>query len=88
MYNLQANLTKTPGGTKEKPPKEEAELHGLKSSPAQIPQSLNWYALKEQSSENILTQTAGPKVPEKPSSGKFSKDTKIGHFLKFFKGGT
>ena len=33
-------------------------------------------------------QTAGPKVPAKPSSGKFSKDTKIGHFLKFFKGGT
>ena len=44
--------------------------------------------LKVQSSENILTQTAAPKVPAKPSSGKFSKDTKIGHFLKFFKGGT
>ena len=44
--------------------------------------------LKVKSSKNILTQTAGPKVPAKPSSGKFSKDTKIGHFLKFFKGGT
>ena len=33
-------------------------------------------------------QTAGPKVPAKPSSGEFSKDTKIGHFLKFFKEGT
>ena len=43
--------------------------------------------LKVKSSENILTQTAAPKVPAKPSSGKFSKDTKIGHFLKFFKGG-
>ena len=41
-----------------------------------------------QSSKIILTQTAGPQVPAKPSSGKFSKDTKIGHFLKFFKGGT
>ena len=33
-----------------------------------------------------MAQTALPKPPAKPSSGKFSKDTKIGHFLKFFKG--
>ena len=33
-------------------------------------------------------QTAPPKVPASPSYDKFSKDTKIGHFLKFFKGGT
>ena len=37
---------------------------------------------------SILTQTAPPKVPATLSSGKFSKDTKIGHFLRFFKGGT
>ena len=41
-----------------------------------------------QSSENILAQTAPPKVLAVPSSSRFSKDTKIGHFLKFFKGGT
>ena len=41
-----------------------------------------------QSSENILAQTAPPKVLAVPSSSRFGKDTKIGHFLKFFKGGT
>ena len=38
--------------------------------------------------DNILPQTAAPKVPASPSYGQFRKDTKIGHFLKFFKGGT
>ena len=28
------------------------------------------------------------KFPAIPSNGQFRKDTKIGHFLKFFKGGT
>ena len=41
-----------------------------------------------QSSDNILPQTAHPKVLATPSYGQFCKDTKIGHFLKFFKGGT
>ena len=50
--------------------------------------SPNWYALKVQSSDNIVPQTAAPKVPASPSYGKFGKDTKIGHFLKFFIGGT
>ena len=41
-----------------------------------------------QSSDNIVPQTAALKVPAIPSNGEFRKDTKIGHFLKFFKGGT
>ena len=35
-----------------------------------------------------MPQTAALKVPAIPSNGQFGKDTKIGHFLKFFKGGT
>ena len=75
-------------GTKGKSLKKWADFGGLKNTPTKIRQSLNWYTLKVQSSENILTQTAPQKVLAKPSSSKFSKDTKIGHFLKFFKGGT
>ena len=41
-----------------------------------------------QSSENILAQTAAPKVPAVSSFGQFSKVTKIGHFLRLSKGGT
>ena len=40
-----------------------------------------------QSSDNIVPQIAALKVPAIPSNGQFRKDTKIGHFLKFFKGG-
>ena len=76
------------GGTKGKSLKKRADIVGLKNTPAQIRRSANCSALKVQSSENILTQTAPQKVLAKPSSIKFSKDTKIGHFLKFFKGGT
>ena len=76
------------GGTKGKSFKKWADFGGLENTPAQIRRSPNWYALKVQSSENILTQTAPQNVLAKPSSSKFSKDTKIGHFLKFFKGGT
>ena len=35
-----------------------------------------------------MPQTAALKVPAIPSNGQFRKDTKIGHFLKFLKGGT
>ena len=76
------------GGTKGKSFKKWAENAGSKKAAAHIERSLNQYTLTVQSSENILMQTAGPKVPQKPSSRKFSKDTKIGHFLKIFKGGT
>ena len=34
---------------------------------------------------NILLQTAAPKVPAKPSYGKFGKETLKAHFLKFRK---
>ena len=35
-----------------------------------------------------MALTAPPKVLAVPSSSTFGKDTKIGHFLKFFKWGT
>ena len=35
-----------------------------------------------------MAETAPPKVVAVPSSSRFGKDTKIGHFLKLFKGGT
>ena len=41
-----------------------------------------------QLSDNIVPQTGALKVPAIPSNGQFGKDTKIGHFVKFFKGGT
>ena len=75
-------------GTKGKSLKKWAELAGSKNTLPQIPTSINWYALKGQSSDNIVPQTAALKVPEIPSNGQFRKDTKTGHFLKFFKGGT
>ena len=40
------------------------------------------------SSENILAQTPAPKVPASPSYEQFGKDTQIGQFLRFYKGGT
>ena len=76
------------GGTKGKSLKKWVELAGSKNTLPQIPSSINQYALKVQSSENIVPQTAALKVPAIWSNDKFRKDTKIGHFLKFFKGGT
>ena len=35
-----------------------------------------------------MPQTAALKVAAIPSNDQFRKETKIGHFLKFFKGGT
>ena len=35
-----------------------------------------------------MAQTTLPKVFAVSRSSRFGKDTKIGHFLKFFKGGT
>ena len=40
-----------------------------------------------QSWDNILAQTLAPKVLATPSYVQFCKDTKIGHFVKFFIGG-
>ena len=76
------------GGTKGKSRKKQAELAGSKNTRRQMPSWINQYALKVQSSDNIVPQTAALKVPAIPRYGQFSKDTKIGHFLKFFKGGT
>ena len=76
------------GGTKGKSLKKQAELAGSKNTLPQIPSSINQYALKEQSSDNIVLQTAALKVPSIPRNGQFWKDTKIGHFLNFFKEGT
>ena len=76
------------GGTKGKSFKKWANIGRSKNTTAQIRRSANYYTPKVQLSETILMQTAALKVPAKPSSGKSSKDTKIGHFLKFFKWGT
>ena len=76
------------GGTKGKSLKKQAELAGSKNTLPHILSSINQYALKVQSSDNIVPQTAALKVPAIPTNGQFRKDTKIGHFLKFFKGGT
>ena len=50
--------------------------------------SSNFYAFKVPTLENILAQTAAPKVPEWPSYGNFCKVTQNPHFLKKCKGGT
>ena len=60
----------------------------LPKHPAANPSSINLYALKVQSSDNIVSQTTALKLPAIPSNDQFGKDTKIGHFLKFFKRGT
>ena len=41
-----------------------------------------------QTADNISTQTAPPKLPAKPSYGKSSKATQIGHFRRFCIGRT
>ena len=50
--------------------------------------SSNLYAFKVQTLENILAQTAAPKVPEWPSYGNFGEVIQNRHFLKKCKGGT
>ena len=50
--------------------------------------SSNLYAFKVQTLENILAQTAAPKVPEWPSYANFRKLTQKPHFLKKCKRGT
>ena len=47
--------------------------------------SSNLNALLVPTLHNILLQTAAPKVPLKPSNGKFSKGTLNARFLKFCK---
>ena len=50
--------------------------------------SSNLNKFKVQTLENILAQTAAPKVPEWPSYGNYRKVTQNPHFLKKCKGGT
>ena len=50
--------------------------------------SFNLNALKLQRLENILAQTAAPKVPEWPSYGNFRKVTQNPHLLKECNGET
>ena len=50
--------------------------------------SSNLYAFKVQTLDNILAQTAAPKVPEWPTYGNFCEAIQNPHFLKKFKGGT
>ena len=50
--------------------------------------SSNLYAFKVQTLQNILAQTAAPKVPEWPSYGNFREVIQNPHFLKKFKKGT
>ena len=50
--------------------------------------SSNLYTFKVQTLENILTETAAPKMPEWPSYGIFCEVIQNPHFLKKFKGGT
>ena len=49
---------------------------------------LNLCAFNEQTLENILAQTAAPKVPEWPSYGNFCEFIQNPRFLKKCKGGT
>ena len=49
--------------------------------------SYNLDAFKVQTLENILAQTAAPKVPEWPSYGNFREVIQNPHFLKKYKGG-
>ena len=50
--------------------------------------SSNLYTFKVQTLENILAETAAPKMPEWPSYGIFCEVIQNTNFLKKFKGGT
>ena len=69
-------------------PKSSPQFERPKSTLAQMTLSSNLYAFKVQTLENILAQTAAPKVPEWPSYGKFCEVIQNPHFLKKCKGGT
>ena len=65
-----------------------ASLKRPKSTLAQMALSSNLYPLRVQGLDNILAQTAAPKVPEWRSYGNFCKVTQKPHFLKKCKPGT
>ena len=98
QVRVMTNLAKTPksaifwnslkGGPRENGWKSRPTLGAPKSPRRKSGYPLISIRLKSNSSESNLVQTAPPKGPASPSYDKFSKNTKIGHFLKFFKGGT
>ena len=59
-----------------------------KSTLAQMALFFNLYAVNVQTLENILAQTAAPKVPEWPGYGNFCEVIENPHFLKKCKGET
>ena len=71
----------------QKSPRMQPSFKKLKSTQAQMALFFYQYALKLQRLENILPQTAAPKVPEWPSYGNFGKVTQKPHFLKKCKEG-
>ena len=76
-----------PRETFKKSPRKYPSLQRAKSTLAKMSLSCNLYAFKVQTLENILAQTAAPKVPEWPSYGNFRKVTQNSHFLKKCKRG-
>ena len=75
-----------PRETFKKSPRKYPSLQRAKSTLAKMSLSCNLYAFKVQTLENILAQTAAPKVQEWPSYGNFRKVTQNPHFLKKCKG--
>ena len=71
-------------GTRENYCKKKARKNTL----APMPSCLDYNFLKVPTKQNILLQTASPKVPVKPSYVKFAKGTPSARFLKFFQFGT
>ena len=60
------------------------EQKSYKKTLAQNALTFNEYALKVQTSENILRQIAPSRLPAKPSYDKFRTDTELAHFLRVF----
>ena len=63
-------------------PKSSPRLKGPKGHWRKWHYPLRSYAFKVQGLENILVQTAAPKVPEWPSYGNFGEVIHNPHFLK------
>ena len=76
------------GGTKGKPPKKKADLRGLKNNLRKSHDIFISMRLKCKQRTTFRRKLAPPKLPAKPSYGKSSKATQIGHFRRFCIGGT
>ena len=92
------NFAKTPksaifgdsskGGPRENGSKSRPTLRAPKSPRRKSGYLIISMRLKSNHRGAFWRKTAPPKVPANPSYNKFRKDTKIGHFWRFFKGGT